>query len=241
MESFPALAARLPDLPRWVEVRGCLLAGRGELLGLREQPALSFVLRDPDGSLLMVVRQPEPRVLAEAAARCVPGAELICAPEDADRVAAALRAWRRGRAVLHLLRDPSRLPAPDEGVRLLEPAEIDVIQVPDALRRELEGAVAEGAPIAAAWADGHPVSFCYAGSVTETLWDISIDTLAAHRRRGHAGRCVAHLVRHMQARGRQPVWGAAEDNPPSWRLARALGFAPVDELGLFQAPEAPFG
>jgi hypothetical protein len=40
----------------------------------------------------------------------------------------------------------------------------------------------------------------------------------------------------MSALGQQPVWGAVEENPASWRLARKLGFAPVDEIALFDPP-----
>jgi RimJ/RimL family protein N-acetyltransferase len=47
------------------------------------------------------------------------------------------------------------------------------------------------------------------------------------------------MVRHMEGQGKRPVWGASEDNPASWRLARKLGFAPVDELALFEAPGPP--
>lgn len=151
-------------------------------------------------------------------------------------MARVLPAWRRARAILHVLPDPSRLPVPSPGqVRFLRRDEIGALRVSDELRRELRMAADDG-PVAAALADGEPVSFCYAGSVTETLWDISIDTVPGHRRRGCAGLCVAFMVRHMGEQGKQPVWGAAEDNPASWRLARKLGFVPVDELALLQAP-----
>jgi RimJ/RimL family protein N-acetyltransferase len=236
MDSLRRIAALLPDLPRWVEARSYLMGGGCEVLGLREAPALSLVIRDPDTDLLIAVGAPEPGALRAAAARCGPDATLICAPEDGDAVAAALPGWRRTRAILHLLRDPSRLPAPSHGdVRFLDPAEVAGLRVDDELGRELRMA-AEESPIAAAVVAGEPVSFCYAGAVTETLWDISIDTVPEHRRRGYAGLCVAFMIRHMQARGKQPVWGAAEDNPASWRLARKLGFEPVDELALFEPP-----
>jgi RimJ/RimL family protein N-acetyltransferase len=236
MDSLRRIAALLPDLPRWVEARSYLMGGGCEVLGLREAPALSLVIRDPDTDLLMAVGAPDPGALQAAAGRCGPGASLIAAPEDGDAVAAALPAWRRTRALLHRLADPSRLPdTPQGGVRFLDPAEVAGLRVEDELGRELRMA-AEESPIAAVVVAGEPVSFCYAGAVTETLWDISIDTVPAHRRRGYAGLCVAFMIRHMHARGRQPVWGAAEDNPASWRLARKLGFEPVDELALFEPP-----
>lgn len=142
--------------------------------------------------------------------------------------------------MLHRLTDPSRLPpAPDDAVRFLQPGELEeLVGISAELRRELSSAEAEGEPVAAVLVDGRPVSFCYPGSVTETLWDISIDTLPEFRRRGLAGRCVAHVIRHMWMMGRDPVWGAVVENPASWMLARKLGFEPVDELALFSAPDA---
>jgi RimJ/RimL family protein N-acetyltransferase len=76
------------------------------------------------------------------------------------------------------------------------------------------------------------VSFCYATSETETLWDVSIDTLAAWQGRGLAAGCVGAMVERMLAVGKRPVWGAAERNAASLALARKLGFEPVDRLAL---------
>ncbi|HEX6040243.1 GNAT family N-acetyltransferase [Longimicrobium sp.] len=230
------IAALLPDLPRWVEVRASLLDGRGEVMGLRHRPAFSFLLREPDGSLLAVVGPADKERIRSVILTLRADAQVICAPEQGDGVAAALAGWRRTRAVLHRLRDPSRLPpAPDDGVRFLRPGELEtLVDLSMDLRRELGDAEGEGQPIAAGFVEGRAVSFCYPASVTETLWDISIDTLPEFRRRGLAGRCVAHVVRHMWTMGREPVWGAVVENPASWRLARKLGFAPVDELALFR-------
>jgi RimJ/RimL family protein N-acetyltransferase len=80
------------------------------------------------------------------------------------------------------------------------------------------------------------VSFCYAASVTETLWDISIDTLDEYRGQGHAALAVAFMVRRMARQGKRPVWGAEESNTASMALARKLGFEPVDRLIVFAAP-----
>lgn len=85
--------------------------------------------------------------------------------------------------------------------------------------------------------ENKPVSFCYSGSSTESLWDVSIDTVPQHFRRGYASLCAAFMIRHMQAQGKQPVWQAVEENPASWRLAQKLGFVPVDELALFEPRE----
>jgi predicted GNAT family acetyltransferase len=78
------------------------------------------------------------------------------------------------------------------------------------------------------------VSFCVASDQTEGLWDVSIDTLEGHRRRGHAARCVSWMVDEMGRRGKEPVWAAEETNAPSMRLAARLGFVPVDGLVLLR-------
>lgn len=52
-----------------------------------------------------------------------------------------------------------------------------------------------------------------------------------------SGRCG--LVEHMSRHGREPVWGALEDNVPSRQMARALGFEPVDEAVVFEKGASP--
>lgn len=79
-------------------------------------------------------------------------------------------------------------------------------------------------PVVAVFAGALPVAFAYVASETETLWDVSIDTLPSHRRRGYAAAAALHLMRVMRARGKTAVWGALDDNPASANLARRLGF-----------------
>ena len=59
-------------------------------------------------------------------------------------------------------------------------------------------------------------------------------TLEDHRGNGYAGLSVAHLIHHMRALGKAPVWQAVEENPASLRLAAKLGFEPIDEMVLFE-------
>jgi RimJ/RimL family protein N-acetyltransferase len=226
------LADRLPDVPRWVEARALL---RG--VGLREEPELSFVALDMEAlGGVFVVGTPGDEAIRDAAARSA-GGSLVAPLEQAARIARLLPEWTATRATLHLLGDAPRLPDVTPGqVRFLDAAELGRMDVPAALAEEL-AIGAEDSPIAAAFVDGRPVSFCYAGAITETLWDISIDTLPDHRRRGWAALCVAHLIHHMRALGKQPVWGSDVANPASWRLARKLGFVAVDEVALFEPPE----
>jgi GNAT superfamily N-acetyltransferase len=232
------LADRLPDVPRWVEARALLRGGGCEILGLREEPDLSFVILDPEGlGGVIVAGAPADEAIRDAAARNTGGGSLVAPLEQAARIAKLLPEWTATRAILHLLGDAPRLPRVAPGqVRFVEAGELGALDVPAELAEEL-AAGAEDSPIAATFVDGRPVSFCYAGGITETLWDISIDTLPEHRRRGYAALCVTHLIHHMRAMGKQPVWGSDVANPASWMLARKLGFVPVDEIALFEPPE----
>jgi len=122
----------------------------------------------------------------------------------------------------------------DPGIRELSAAELTAApEIPTALREELLGEIDAGNPVVAALAEGRPVAFCYAGAVTESWWDISIDTLGPFRRQGHAARCVAHLIERMARLGKHPVWGALASNVASAGLAAKLGFTPVDSLVVF--------
>ena len=108
--------------------------------------------------------------------------------------------------------------------------------MPDPLRNELAIESRAGTPITAALLEARPVAFCYAGAITETLWDVSIETLEPYRRRGFAAQCAAYLIRRLAKVGKRPVWGATASNAPSARLAAKLGFTPVDSLMVFMRP-----
>ena len=151
------------------------------------------------------------------------------APIAADKGTSALQGWREQRVVHYALRESSRLTRPSIGgasVALIDLATIRRHSVPAALLAELESA-ASHSPIAATWVEGAPVSFCYAGTMTESLWDVTVDTLEAQRGRGRAMSCVTFMIHHMRATGREPVWAALETNRASRRLAEKLGFDPV--------------
>ncbi len=232
------LAALLPDVPRWVEIRSILLAGRGEVLGPSREP-LACALADPAFRSAIVVGRPPYEAIGEAAALAGPGGSVIAPPESRDWVAGALPELRVERAVLHVLGSESRLPETAPGaVRHLAAGEIAALaDLPATLREELTGVAAAGIRIAAALADGAPVAFCYAGSETESLWDISIDTLEPWRRRGFAASAVAFETERFSAAGKRPVWGAVESNRASRGLAAKLGFVPTDEVWVFTPPD----
>lgn len=237
--SLSRLARTLPDVPRWVETRSMLLSGHCEVFGLEEGRDSGFVVRDTETRLISVVDRPREDAIAEAVTRGGYGGDVLAGTEDSPHVATALPGWTAARATLHLLGDAPRLPRVPEGsVRLLSPPEPASLEaVPHDLRFELE-LFGRRSPIAAALAADRPVSFCYAASQTEGLWDISIDTLEEYRRQGHAARCVAYMIWHMRRRNKEPVWGAEAWNLPSLGLAAKLGFVLIDEMVVFHPPRA---
>lgn len=237
MPSTLAIAQRLPDIPRWVEARSLLLSGDCEVFGLDEASELSLAVREPSTGSVHVVGHPSRAAIEDAVRAIMHDGCLIAVRELAPWLAQVLRGWTGTRAILHLLREPARLPAVTPDVSFLDPDTIDRLPISTQLRRELHIG-AEDSAIAAAFVKLQPVSFCYAGSVTESLWDVSIDTLPEYRRRGYAGLCAAYMIRHMETLGKEPVWGAVEENPASWRLAQKIGFVPVDEIALFEPPSA---
>ncbi|MGI9078513.1 MAG: GNAT family N-acetyltransferase [Gemmatimonadaceae bacterium] len=232
------VANTLPDLPRWVEVRSMLLADRAEVFGLDLAAAPSFVAVHADGGLMGIVGMPRPAAIHDAIRSSGNVDSVLAIPEDAAWVEHVLTDWSHERAVLHVLPDPSRLPSVPQGtVRLLAPSDIVALEsLPTELKKELEAESRAGTAIAAAFEDGQPVSFCYAGSETERWWDIGIDTLEPYRRKGLAARCVAFQIARFRERGKQPVWGATDSNSASVQLAAKLGFMKTDEICVFTPP-----
>jgi RimJ/RimL family protein N-acetyltransferase len=214
-----------------------LLSGRCEVFGIEEGEDLSFVVRDAEDVLISVVGRPGRDAIEEAVVREREGDVIITPPENGPHVAAALPDWRAVLATQHLLDDADQLPRVPAGtVRWLEEPELaSVSGLPPALLSELQLAT-RSSPIATGLEGGRPVSFCYAASQTESLWDIAINTLEGYRNRGHAARCVAYMVEHMRRQSKTPVWGAEEWNRASLGLAAKLGFVPVDELIVFHPP-----
>jgi RimJ/RimL family protein N-acetyltransferase len=172
--------------------------------------------------------------VAHALARNKSRGEVITPIEHKERLAPLLPGYNFSRIFVHALPDTTRLPDSSRAaVGFLPPAVLDTLKIDVELLRELKDGAKES-PIAVAYVQDTPVAFCYAGAVTETLWDISIDTLPAFRRKGYAGLCAAFMIRYMAKRDKRPVWQAVEQNPASWKLAEKLGFVRVDELALFE-------
>jgi GNAT superfamily N-acetyltransferase len=231
-----AVARLLPDEPRWVEVRGMLLTGMGRPVGAVATDPVTFVALHAGDDQAAVVGRPAHELIQNAAASAT---ELLAVPENADWVTAAIPSWQLESATIHTLPNLDLIHAVPPGV-VREVAIPELTGLPvqyAALRDDLLVEARSGTQVFAAFAGEEPAAFCYAGSVTEQWWDISIDTLEPFRRQGYASQCVAHVIRHMGERGKMPVWGAMKSNSPSARLAAKLGFTPVDAVVVFSPAE----
>jgi RimJ/RimL family protein N-acetyltransferase len=207
-----------------------LLSGRGHLVQPRATDPPTIVSA-PSVLLAVVVRWDEPSALARAL-RHVPREFSVVAPAEAEPVVASLVPERsRERATLFHLppADAGRCATAATG-RLLRKDEYRQLEnLPPMLRGELRDAC-QYSPIASAFVDQRPVSFCYSGWETETHWDVSVDTLDGYRRRGLGAAASACLIHHFAQAGKTAVWGAVESNAASAALARKLGFSEVDRL-----------
>jgi GNAT superfamily N-acetyltransferase len=230
------LLSAVPDQPRWVELRAMLLSGQCEVYGLEDAERLSFVVRHEEMEMVAIYGRPAPDVIRRVVALPPSPETVLCPPEDRGHVAEALPEWRSELATIYRLTNGERLPeVPADAVHLLSLSEIEAMtHAPAELKEELIDA-ATHSPVAATCVGQLPVSFCYAGSQTESLWDISIDTLAGYRNRGYAALCVSFLTGHFRRRGLAPVWGALESNIPSMRLAEKLGFTSVDQIVVWKS------
>ncbi len=229
------LAQALPDIPRFIETRGMLLANACEVLGLNQTNGLNFVVRSFHTGLISVIGKPSIDAIRRATQQNKNQNVVLAFEDNLSFVAEALSSRKVDRAILHQRNDSIRLTdvAPNL-VRYISGEEIFAhTGLSDALKAELLIA-SRNTRVAATVVEGQPVSFCYAGAETETLWDVSIDTLAGFRGRGLASMCVTFLILEMKKQGKQPVWGALESNKASLRLAKKLFFEPVDSLFVFE-------
>jgi RimJ/RimL family protein N-acetyltransferase len=252
---------RVPDLPQWVDTRGMLLTGRARVSFLEpaDYARDGFVVELASRALLSAVDRPPASLIAERAHGLSGDVNVLCLPDMVEPVAAALPGWRSQGVRLHAL--PGVMPWEADGdpdVTVFVSADAPALHhIPDALREELEDALAghpaarfvPGAlppytpadlsptpvPVAAAWVDGRPVAFCYPVLQTERWWDVSVDTLEEFRGRGLAPRAAREMVRLMRTRGKSPVWGAVETNAASLSVARRLGFVEAGRLAVFTA------
>ena len=231
------LASGLPDLPRWVAARGLLLERRCEvLLGHEGKRSGGFLVLEQGGPEAFAVHRPSAALVAQLAGREHPTGMIFAPVENADPWRALLPGWREQPAALHIHPAPATLPRPTHETRFLTLADLEKFgDLPASLSEELARALARG-PVAAAFQDGRAVSFCHAAYQTESWFDLSLDTLEGERRKGFASSAASHLIHHMLAQGKKPVWGALDADTASISMARKYGFRSVDRLMVFSAP-----
>ena len=233
------LRATLPDVPRWTETRHLLGSAQSRVHVDPNAPDPAFIVVDEARvPFAAVVGRPHADLIRLAASQA---GELLAFPDNVDDVKSALPGWAVERAILHTLPDWSTVSAvPAYPTRVLASSEVATFtHVEPELMAELQDAEDEGVDIVAALDGALPVAFCYAGATTETLWDVAIDTVPSHRRRGYAAAAASQLIRRQAERGLAPVWCALESNEASLGLARKLGFQEVDAIWLLTPGATP--
>ncbi|RFA26249.1 hypothetical protein CAI21_17370 [Alkalilimnicola ehrlichii] len=174
-----------------------------------------------------MVGEPEPQALAAAAGEVT---DLLAFANNIDRVRSLLPEFVAEPATV--FSTPEHLPpAPLKQCREISLSEIAAQDhLPADLMAELSRVAEDGVSVVAAFDGERPVAFAYVAAETESLWDISIDTVQSYRRQGYAAAAVLHLMHRMEKRGKSAVWGALESNRASANLARRLGFVENDKL-----------
>ena len=223
------LLRHVPDEPGWIDARGILLEGP-TVFG----SAAGYVAVRTGGMLLAAIGRPE-RSAIQAARRIVThGAELVCPDSSAAHLQDTLGTKGR-RAFMHTV-GPAGFPR--ARARPTTTLVDDLRHLPDDLEREVR-AYPSAVPVAAGLVDGVPVSFCFPTVVTERYWDVTIETCESYRRRGLAVAAFLRAVDEMRKSGREPVWGAEEDNVASLRLAEKLGFVHAATIWVFEVTARP--
>lgn len=237
MISPESLARRLPDTAAYVDTRGLLLSRPCEIFG-QDPGTGNFVVRARYSELICVAGEPAPAAIRQAIKKSGPTITVLSNLDNGDFLASVLPDWKKSKAILHELKHSSPVRSHLYlQVSFVSREQIESIaaDAPD-LAGELDREFAF-TPIAATFVNRKPISFCFPTFETESLWDVSIETLPAFRRRGYAAACFKFMREHMQEEGKRPIWGAEADNKASLQLARKLGFVPVDEVVLFTLPE----
>lgn len=228
------LLQNLPDIPRYMYVRWMLLSGKGRVFMSKESDGTDAVVQHPANGLTCVVGMPAPDTLYEAVEASDIPVLLLADPENALYIRQLFPYWSASTAHMHVLTpEATMVLSPTIPVRFLDRQEIRQC---DHLSEELQAELLDAAihsPIAAAFEENLPVSFCYVAAETETLWDVSIDTVEPYRQKGYARQVLVFMIGHMQKMEKRSVYGVEESNIGSIKLAQKLGFKPIDTLILF--------
>lgn len=226
------LLAALPDTPRWLYARSLLRSGSASVqLGPSNDAALIA-----DDTTAVLVGRADPDLLRDGLAGGRSASALLVHDDATAAARAALPNWSFRRFVVHAFATPvTSATAAPWGVIVSMPVDPVVLAgFPADIRTDAADAPAAAIRIVA----GHPVAVCAVSDLTETWWDVGIDTVPTARRQGHATAVFTALAATMAAQGRQPIWAAYEDYPPSLALAARLGFRPMLRMGELTWPAA---
>jgi len=236
MSELQKLALTLPDNQLLLDTRGSLLSRSCELFGLTKE---SFVIRRFDTPLICVIGKPAISAIQEAVSKSVAEVEVLTYRESVAHVGSALSDWQEEAAIIHeFTNPPDSIEKIDGQVRLANENELSGLkdEFPELAKELLEAL--PFSPIAAFFTENKPVSFCCSTCESESLWDVSIETLPGYQRKGFAECCARFMIQHMFEKGKQPSWGALKSNTASLNLAKKLGFVAVAELYLFSRPSS---
>lgn len=91
-----------------------------------------------------------------------------------------------------------------------------------------------GGPVFARIIEGRAVSWAAVKTLSDAVWDISIETLPDHRGHGYAKSAASAALRHVFDCGRLAAWATDRTNTASLRIAESLGFRHYAlEMGCF--------
>lgn len=106
----------------------------------------------------------------------------------------------------------------------------DIVRVDDEralnakFRGWLPGEIAAGcAPVMSIVVDGHPVSIYFCARRSDLAAEAGVETAAAYRGRGYAGRVTSAWALAMRASGRIPLYSTSWTNTASLGVASKLG------------------
>jgi RimJ/RimL family protein N-acetyltransferase len=231
-----AAAARLPDRPRLVFLRWCLKVGRARLCAVREdERGVAVVARlDPQGTV-WAVGSVTGEELLQAFERGRRVNEVRVDAEAIETARAVLTGWDEVPAIVLERRPAPPPPYEASGLRLMR-TRADRHAVERLSYRFWAAAffAFPDLPVALCFDDGNVIAVATVYAETERYVEVSIDTVAWHRREGHGFRTVAYLLEHGVPPDKWAVWTAEERNIPSLRLAERLGFLPGERVTLFR-------
>src|SRR5262249_52959716 len=200
-----------------IETRSMLRSPHAQIFSAAHGEGIVIRLLHGAMAAVSTIGTPDAATLASALEGATPMTPVIAQVDSASHVAQLLkqiapaadgRDWSAERMLFHTLGDNPAIAPVDPGVviRLLAGSD-SLDHLPRGLRHEITHARLSF-PTGAAFVDGLPVSFCYPCFASESLWDVSIDTLETHRGRGLAAQLARFMIDPIREQALGPALGA---------------------------------